>query len=128
MGAAAIPQVSLLLNVPELELERRMCLERLPFLLDVSLFNNDEHIGSGTICNVGGRGMFVETSATLKKGAPLQLCFTLMGNARLPTHRVVGRVAHVTSEGVGVHLDVLKRDTMTGLQALKKQAGRAHRS
>lgn len=123
---ANISQVGMFFNTEELE--RRMCLERLPFSLDVSLFINDAKIGSGTIRNVGGRGMFIETASELNKGAPLQLGFTLMGNSRLPSHRVVGRVAHVTNQGVGVHLDVLKRDTLAGLQALKKQAARAHRS
>jgi hypothetical protein len=124
--ASAIPETGVFLSATELE--RRMCLERLPFSLEVSLFSNDEPIATGIIRNVGGRGMFVETESRLNKGMPLQLCFTLMGNVRLPSHRVVGRVAHVTNEGVGVHLDVLKRDTLTGLQALKKQAGRAHKS
>lgn len=108
--------------------ERRMSQERLPVSVNVSLFHNDEYIALGTICNVGGRGMFVETSAAWIEGALLQLCFTAKTNSRSTHHRIDGRVAHITGEGIGVHLDVLKRDTLTGLQALKKQAGRERRS
>jgi hypothetical protein len=125
-GATAIPHVGHFWNSSGLE--RRMCLERLSFSLEVSLFHNDQSLGSGNIRNVGGRGVFIETSSQLVEGTPLQLCFTLGGNSRLPSHRVMGRVAHVTHEGIGVHLDVLRRDTLTGLQALKKQAGREHKS
>lgn len=126
-GAAGVPHVTPSSNT--LGLERRMCLERLSFSLEVSLIDNGEQVGSGMIRNVGGRGIFVETSSKLVYGTPVQFDFTLMGgNARFPSHRVVGRVAHVTDEGIGVHLDVLKRDTLAGLQALKKQAGRELRS
>lgn len=125
LGAAGILQVDHSMNTSRLE--RRMCLERLSFSLQVSLVHNDQDIGFGMIRNVGGRGMFVETSLQIDTGTPIQLHFTLMGNGRVPSHQVVGRVAHVTDKGIGVHLDVLKRDTLTGLQALKKQAGREHR-
>lgn len=107
--------------------ERRMSQERLTTAVDVSVFYNGESIALGKIRNVGGRGMFVETSAELDDTMHLQLCFTVMGNSRSTRHRIWGRVVHVSPKGVGIHLDVLQRDTLTGLQALKKQAARERR-
>lgn len=105
-------------------LERRLNprIEIIAQPVDVALFENGEHRGTGNIRNISAHGVFVEIHAKFdKKDAHVQVQFELPDIEN--DYRAWGKVTHKTTKGVGIAMDVLEPKTLASLQAVEEYIG-----
>lgn len=104
--------------------ERRLNLrkEMSTHSIEVGLLESGRHRGVGQICNISAHGVFVETDATFEyEETHVQMQFRLPDSES--NYRAWGRVAHKTTDGLGIAVDILEPDSLASLQALAHYAG-----
>jgi hypothetical protein len=113
-GAAAAWEV---LERPGGGVEWRFSKRRLDTAVDVSLYQGGNCVASGTIRNVALHGVFIKTDVPFAEDSSVQI--------RLPSldqkhayYRLWGRVVHNANNGIGLHADILHRETCAAMTAL----------
>ncbi|MCP5420986.1 MAG: hypothetical protein H6970_03855 [Gammaproteobacteria bacterium] len=94
------------------------CSRREALAISASLFQNGHFLDSGTIRNVNQNGVFLEAETTAAKNTFIEVVFNIPDNEFPKEHRFFAMVAHSSSSGLGLYVDVLVPESRHGLHAL----------